>query len=266
MSDNISSVSVVIPMFNSATTIERALESVAAQSRPPQEIIVVDDGSIDTSTVVVEQWSKLHFPVRLIKHAENHGPSASRNSGWDIATGKFVAFLDADDAWHPEKLRIQAQLMESDQSIAVSGHQYDIGSNVRWTEIASSGHTVSTLSFRDFLIKNRLSTPTVMLRRDLPSRFATDQRFAEDYRLWIEIVSQCGPASFINLPLTRLFKSTYGESGLSSDMGSMYRGELGTFSAIHKKQLITRPIMIACMLWSSFKYIRRRLRLVIAKK
>lgn len=266
MTDNTSSVSVVIPMFNSATTIERALESVSAQSRPPHEVIVVDDGSIDTSTEVVEQWSNLHFPVRLIKHAENHGPSASRNTGWDIATGKFVAFLDADDAWHPEKLRIQTHLMESDQSIGVSGHQYDIGNDLRWTELVDTDITPSTFSFRDFLIKNRLSTPTVMLRREIPLRFARDQRFSEDYRMWMEIVCEFGSASFINLPLTRLFKAPYGKTGLSGNLRSMYFGELNTYSSLRKNRLIKGPIMILCMMWSTAKYLRRNLRMLTARK
>jgi glycosyltransferase involved in cell wall biosynthesis len=264
MTENIASVSVVIPMFNSAATIERALESVAAQSLPPQETIVVDDGSNDTSTTIVERWSNSRIEVKLIKHSKNLGPSASRNTGWDNATQKFVAFLDADDAWHPQKLQIQTLLMQDNPTIALAGHKYDMGEIARWTDFSANDFAVSTFTLGDFLIKNRLSTPTVMLRRDLQLRFALDQRFSEDYRLWMEIVSEYGSASFINLPLTRLFKSTYGDSGLSSEMYSMYRGELHTFSSIHKKQLIKRPIMIACMVWSTIKYLRRRLRLMIA--
>lgn len=259
-------VSVVIPMFNSAATIERALASVATQSQLPREVIVVDDASTDTSAMVVEQWSDNRIKTTLIRHSTNLGPSASRNNGWDSATQEFIAFLDADDAWHPEKLRIQSQLMQRDSSIALSGHQYDIGDDARWSDFSTNDYTTSTFKLSDFLIKNRLSTPTVMLRRELQFRFASDQRFSEDYRLWMEIVSEYGPASFINLSLTRLFKPAYGESGLSGHMRSMYRGELNTFSAIRKKHLINRPIMIATMLWSTLKYIRRRARLVIARK
>lgn len=266
MNDSTMSVSVVIPMFNASATIERALESVAAQSRPPLEVIVVDDGSIDTGPMVVEQWSRSNFSVHLIKHASNLGPSASRNTGWEMATGNFVAFLDADDAWHPAKLEIQTRLMENDPTIAISGHEYDIGKDLGWTELADTDINLSTFSFRNFLIKNRLSTPTVMLRRDVPTRFARDQRFSEDYRLWMEIVCEFGPASFINFPLTRLFKSPYGKAGLSGNLRSMYFGELHTYSNLHKKGLIRRSIMIVCMLWSTVKYLRRGVRMLMAKK
>jgi len=253
-------------MFNSATTIERALISVASQVRLPREVIVIDDGSDDSSAMVVEQWIDNRIRVKLVKHSTNLGPSASRNNGWETATQEFIAFLDADDSWHPEKLRIQTQLMQRDSSIALSGHQYDIGDDARWSDFSTKTFTTSTFKLSDFLIKNRLSTPTVMLRREVQFRFAPDQRFSEDYRLWMEIVSEYGSARFINLPLTRLFKPTYGESGLSGQLSSMYRGELNTFSAIRKKHLINRPIMIATMLWSTMKYIRRRARLVIARK
>lgn len=253
-------------MFNSAATIERALESIAAQSLQPQEVIVVDDGSTDASSMIVELWRQSNIPIQLIKHPKNLGPSASRNTGWDTATQKYIAFLDADDAWHPEKLRIQTQLMQSNPTIALIGHQYDIHKNTQWTELSTNDLTVSTFSFRDFLIKNRLSTPTVMLRRDLPSRFAPDQRFAEDYRLWLEIVCEFGSASFIKLPLTRLFKSPYGQAGLSGNLRSMYFGELHTFSCLRRKRLIKRPIMIMCMLWSTIKFCRRRMRSLTTKQ
>lgn len=265
MTETIASVSVVIPMFNSAATIERALQSVATQSLLPQEVIVVDDGSNDMSASIVERWSKSKIEVKLIKHSQNLGPSASRNTGWDHATQKFVAFLDADDAWHPEKLRIQTQLMQRDPTIGLIGHEYDIGEDTRWNDLSTNDFKMSIFSLGDFLIKNRLSTPTVMLRRKLSHRFATDQRFAEDYRLWMEIVSEYGSASFIHLPLTRLFKSPYGDSGLSSNLRSMYVGELHTFSSLGKKRLIKRPIMIMCMLWSTIKFCRRHLRTMTAR-
>lgn len=266
MTEEFAPVSVVIPMFDSAATIDRALESVAAQTLLPREVIIVDDASNDTSATAVERWSNSRIGTKLIKHSTNLGPSASRNTGWNNATEKFVAFLDADDAWHPQKLRIQTQLISGDPTIALIGHRYELGTDTRWDDFSVNDFTVSTFNLGDFLIKNRLSTPTVMLRSDLQFRFAMDQRFSEDYRLWMEIVSECGPASFINLPLTRLFKSPYGKSGLSSQMHSMYRGEIQTFSSMRKKELIRRPIMISCMLWSTIKYLRRRLHLVVARK
>ncbi len=102
------SVSVIIPAYNSASTIIRALQSVVAQTLAPLEIIVVDDASTDTTRDLVTTFaSSSSFPVRVLTQTTNSGPSAARNAGWDTAVGDYIAFLDADDQWHPRKIELQ---------------------------------------------------------------------------------------------------------------------------------------------------------------
>ena len=93
-------VSVVIPAYNSAQTIMRAVESVRRQSYAPYEVIVVDDGSTDGTADIVKA-----FPDVTYYYQENSGPAAARNLGVAKASGRLVAFLDADDRWQPEKLQ-----------------------------------------------------------------------------------------------------------------------------------------------------------------
>jgi glycosyltransferase involved in cell wall biosynthesis len=102
------SYSVVIPCYNSRDTVGRAIESALFQTIPPLEIIVVDDGSTDDPAGVVSGYSR---PVRLIRQA-NAGPGAARNRGVRETSGDWVAFLDADDTWLPEKTERQCGLME----------------------------------------------------------------------------------------------------------------------------------------------------------
>jgi len=104
-----STVSVIIPSYNSAEVLPAAIESVLAQTLPPDEIIVVDDGSApdaDGLDRTAEACATYFKHVRLIRQA-NGGASAARNTGIARARGDWLAFLDADDVWEPEKLETQ---------------------------------------------------------------------------------------------------------------------------------------------------------------
>jgi len=105
MSNNAHTISSVIPAFNSGHTLRRAIESVLKQTRPADEIIVVDDGSSDDTA---EQAAKFSDQIRLIRQP-NAGASVARNTGIAAATGDWIAFLDADDEWLPDKLKQQVE-------------------------------------------------------------------------------------------------------------------------------------------------------------
>ncbi len=95
-----SSISVIIPTWNRAHLIQRALDSVSVQSHRPDEVIVVDDGSTDNTCELVEA----EYPEVKLLSQENKGVSAARNAGIQAATGDWICLLDSDDTWQPEKL------------------------------------------------------------------------------------------------------------------------------------------------------------------
>src|SRR5258707_1195045 len=97
-------VSVIIPAFDVATVIGRAIASALAQTRPALEIIVVDDASRDQTRKVVEELAASHPQVKLISLPRNRGPAHARNTALAQARGDWVAILDADDAWRPHRL------------------------------------------------------------------------------------------------------------------------------------------------------------------
>jgi GT2 family glycosyltransferase len=105
--------SVVIPAFNSAATLARAIESVRAQSWPAHEIIVVDDGSTDATAGIARQFGDV---VRLIQQ-NNSGVSVARNAGAAAATGDWLAFLDADDWYAPDRLKLHAEWIAEDAAL-----------------------------------------------------------------------------------------------------------------------------------------------------
>lgn len=105
--------SVIIPVYNGAATIAGALQSVLEQTYPPHEIIVVDDGSADQTVEVVRRFGNR---IRYF-HQENKGVSAARNTGAEIASGDWLAFLDADDWYYPDRLRWHGEWIEEDPSL-----------------------------------------------------------------------------------------------------------------------------------------------------
>src|SRR5580704_8461828 len=103
------SISCIVPVYNGARFLAEALESILAQTLPPTEIIVVDDGSTDATREVARAYTRHVFYVRQ-PHA---GPASARNCGVGLATGDFLSFLDADDLWHAEKLERQMHALEA---------------------------------------------------------------------------------------------------------------------------------------------------------
>ena len=120
MGDHMSpAVSVIIPVFNRNHTLPRALSSALGQTFTNLEIIVVDDASEEPAAEVVRGFGDAR--VRLIVHGNNRGANAARNTGMVKARGKYVAFLDSDDEWHPHKIQVQVEAMET-APLSVAGH------------------------------------------------------------------------------------------------------------------------------------------------
>src|SRR5260370_41005098 len=103
--------SVVMPRFNSARYISEAIESVRGQSLKAFELLVVDGGSQDHTQGVIREISRQDSRIRLIKNDSDRGPAHARSIGIKQARGRYIAFLDADDYWLPEKLEYQVSFM-----------------------------------------------------------------------------------------------------------------------------------------------------------
>lgn len=193
-------VSVVIPAYNRAATLRRALGSVTDQSRRPDEVIVVDDGSTDGTDTIVESG----FPgVRLIRQA-NRGVSAARNRGIATATGEWIAFLDSDDEWKPDKLEKQlaalaafpdAPLCHTNEVWIRNGRRVNEG-----RRHAKAGGRI----FRHCLPLCVISPSSAVVRRSLFAEiggFDESMPVCEDYDMWLRICARY-PVAFVEEPLT----------------------------------------------------------------
>jgi glycosyltransferase involved in cell wall biosynthesis len=101
-------VSVIVPVFDTERFVAAALDSIVAQTRPADEVIVVDDGSTDSSAAIADEYASRHPELRVLRQA-NGGPGAARNAGIEAATGEFLAFHDADDEMVPDRLSVQLE-------------------------------------------------------------------------------------------------------------------------------------------------------------
>ena len=220
-------ISVVIPSFNSSATIKKAIDSILSQSCPVTEIIVVDDASTDNTIPLLKEiaLSRKSSPEIIILSNElNRGPAASRNKGILRSSSEWIAFLDADDSWHPRKLQIQLREAEK------HGMSF-IGclSTTSEEELASAedrGFNVKYVTSRDLLWKNYFQTPTVLVRREVLESFDETMRFAEDFDLWQRIIRKTGKALLLQAPLVLLGKAPFMTKGLSSQLVEMERGEI----------------------------------------
>jgi len=261
---NRADISVVIPAFNAAGTLPVAFQSVTDQTMLPDEIIVIDDASTDGTSDVIEDFSVNcpDIPVRVIRHDHNLGPGTGRNAGWDMASCKYIAFLDADDVWHPDKIRIQYKWMEEHPDYGLSGHACPMIRRKEelspYPESLQKSHCISRWRL---LFSNQFSTPSVMLRRSLPYRFAAGKRYAEDYLLWAQLVVDGVKAAYLHQPLAGMFKPAYGHSGLSSQLWLMEQGALVARWQLFCEGRIGFPLFVLITICSLLKYARRVIRI-----
>jgi len=252
--------SVVIPCFNSATTIERALDSIAQQTLLPKDIFVIDNASTDGTGEIVEKFIQMHPQIKvcLTQLETNRGPSAARNLGWDQSEASLIAFLDADDSWHPSKLELQCAVVEAHPDQQLFGHTYQVISPPQQPPMVAPGTSrVRYFTLRHFLIRNRVSTPTVIVRREIPFRFPSEMWFAEDFALWTQIVSSGTRAVVLDRALTYLHKAAYGSSGLSSQLRAMHAGEISVVNQLRTQRAISGTEYIVAKTWMNGKYLRR---------
>jgi glycosyltransferase involved in cell wall biosynthesis len=250
-------VSVVIPCFRCGGTIGRAVAAALAQTAPPLEVIVVDDASADGTGQVLETLSRSHGVerLRIISLARNAGASAARNAGWDAARGEFIAFLDADDTWHPRKLEIQYGVMRTNPGIALCGHRHVIGGSGQG--VISAQPAIAEINPRSLLWRNRFTPSSVMVKRDLPGRFPDGQRRMEDHRAWLEFAFSGQRIVTIDLALAMQHKPAYGASGQSADLIAMERAELENYRQLWREGHIHGVLLAVLWIWSLAKFARR---------
>ncbi|MBN3518749.1 glycosyltransferase family 2 protein [Algoriphagus lutimaris] len=203
--------SVIIPLYNKASFISRAIDSVMYQTFQEFEIIVVNDGSTDGGEKLPENYKTDR--IRVI-HQENQGVSAARNAGIAQARCSFVAFLDADDYWHKDYLKITSEAIKKFQDVGVIGSHY---SHEELPEVVENPEVLPLTNYFSKAIHNTFySSSSTIIRKDFfdsNEGFKTYLKIGEDLDLWFRTIAFFGKAYLIRERLV-FYDLSSSESGL----------------------------------------------------
>ncbi len=182
------SISIITPSYNSSIFILKTLKSVTSQSFDNWEMIIVDDCSTDNSIEVIQPFAECDSRIKLIQLTENSGAAVARNKAIEAATGRFIAFLDSDDLWMPNKLEKQVQFM-LDQDIAFSFSAYE--------KIDETGNVFGTVGvpkktgYHDLLKTCSIGCLTAMYDVEkLGKVYMPVNTKREDFATWLAILKQ----------------------------------------------------------------------------
>ncbi|MGZ5274103.1 MAG: glycosyltransferase family 2 protein, partial [Kaistella sp.] len=228
------------------------------------EIIVVNDGSTDKSREIIENY-QLKNPEMNIKliNQENGGVSKSRNAALQIASGEYIALLDADDEWLPEKTAQQMTYLANTEpgigfiSCRRKNHSIQFPYKVKKNRLAE-------ITFRKIMLRNEAQPSTVIFKREIlenTGMFHADQRFAEDINYWLHISLR--NTMFIldeELVVAGGGKRTFGVSGLSANLREMEKGFQKNLREMLSSGRITRPEYYFYFIFYKIKYLIRLFR------
>lgn len=191
MSDSSPLVSVVMPAYNAERHLPTAIKSLLAQSYQEWELLLVNDASRDGTLEVARSFELHDGRIKVIDSAVNRGVSATRNAALERAEGKYIAFLDSDDVWHPQKLEKQIPFMEKENVLISYGWYQRIDEHgKRLGEVRAPAR----IGYEELLKSNFIGNLTgVYNAQALGKEYFTDYRH-EDYVAWLSLIRRAGEA------------------------------------------------------------------------
>ena len=202
-------VSIIMAAYNAEKTIEQAINSVLSQTYTNFELLVVNDCSKDRTVELVKSFAATDQRVRLISNVKNSGVSYTRKHGLEEANGSWIAILDSDDAWAPDKLEKQIELqkkMNADLLFTGSAFMDSDGQPIDWYLQAPT-----EVTYRQLLKQNVLSNSSALVRKELYAKYyAVGDGMHEDFAIWLSILKEGRKAYGVDEPLLiyRIAKSS----------------------------------------------------------
>lgn len=193
-------VSIITPCYNAEKYIMQTIESVLLQTYPYWELIIVDDCSTDNSVKIIEKFAQKDGRIKLFKLENNSGPAVAKNCGIKFARGRYIAFLDADDLWLPEKLEKQIDFMNKEKLAMTYSSYFIIDRNNNVIGIRKSPNV---LTYKKNLKSNFVGNLTGIYDTLLVGKIYAENVKHEDYTLWMKILKKIEYAKGIQEPLAK---------------------------------------------------------------
>lgn len=246
-------VSIITPVYNAQNFIEDTIESVIKQTYQDWELILVNDCSQDQTLSIIENLAQADSRIKIISLASNQGAAVARNTGLDASQGQYVAFIDSDDAWHPEKLAKQLEFMND------HGHAF---SYTAFALVDEEGQVIkekvdvpASLNYHQLLKNTAIACSTVIIDRKKIGNFHMPLvRKGQDTATWLQLMRQHGIIAYGLNDVLNKYRQVAGSIS-SNRLGALKR----TWNTYYRLEKL--PLWKAVYYFSHYVFnaIRRRL-------
>lgn len=257
-------ISIVVPVYNAATFLEKTLQSIKEQTYSNWELFLIDDASSDSSRIILKNWlnrmgsetdllgNKKH--IELFFNSRTCGPAAARNLGVQAAKGRYLVYLDADDYWEKEKLEKQYRFMkQKDCAFSFTSYEFADKNGIRTGKVV---HVPESISYQKALMNTTISTITVMLDRlKIPEEFLfmPEDCKREDTATWWRILRQGYLAYGLDKVLSIYCRHK------NSHSSNKIKAMIGTYQMYRKQEQFSFGKTIGFLAVNLFHAVKRRL-------
>ncbi len=264
-------ISVIIPSYNSASTIKKAIESIEKQTKYENilEIIIVDDGSTDETKEIIKKISCQNKKIKYF-YQNNSGVSKARNTALSKCTGNYVAFLDSDDYWYPEKIEKQIKVILNNPNIRFLGTDYSTYKNNHVSFLPFKKYkNIFNLSLFELCLKNYPVTPSIIIERKLLNEvgfFNEQMKYGEDMNYFQKFCSIYKNYYILPEPLVFIgIQKKEENKGLSSNYIEMQKSNYKNILDLYNYKQISIFEYVFFWVFYKFKYIIRQIKKQINK-
>lgn len=243
-------VSVIMPAYNAQATLADSVRSVLEQTHPHLELLIINDCSTDNTSQLMQELSREDARIRLIQCEANGGVARARNAGIELAQGQYIAFLDSDDLWLPEKLEKQLELMRATNTLVCTSAYYRFREPGQWLSTSSPPQQTS---YHQLLQGNVIGNLTGLYDCHALGKFYQQPIRHEDYLMWLEVTRKAGTVCAVPEPLAAY---RVGHASLSSNK---FKSVQWTWEIYRKHLGLSAPYSMYLMLHYLSKAILKRL-------